>query len=235
LAIALAALLFEGAATSPSFAGFQTYVTPSGSTTSGPVSAEADFTTGTNSVTVVLKNLQPNITDVAQALSDLSFTLSTTPTSTPTLLTSSGVERTVAGDGSFTDGSTVAAGWPLSNVGATLTLDVLAAGGAGPSHLIIGPPDGSNLYSNANGSIAGNKPHNPVLADSATFTINAPGVTSSTTVNSAVFSFGTTSGITVSGVPQAVPEPASLVMASTAALIGLGYVWNRRRRASATA
>jgi hypothetical protein len=30
-----------------------------------------------------------------------------------------------------------------------------------------------------------------------------------------------------------VPEPASLVMSSTAALIGLGYVWYRRKRATA--
>src|SRR5947208_3489671 len=76
------------------------------------------------------------------------------------LATSSGIERTIAGDGTFADGQSVATGWVLGVGGSTLSLNDLAAGGAGPSHLIIGGPDGSAVYSVANGSIAGNKAHN---------------------------------------------------------------------------
>jgi hypothetical protein len=98
-------------------------------------------------------------------------------------------------------------------------LDVLAAGGAGPAHLIIGPPDGGNTYSAANGSIAGNGPHNPFLSESATFTITGTGITADTTITSATFSFGTTAGVTVDGV-VASPEPSSFVLT----LCGIGVV-----------
>ena len=50
----------------PAHAATVTYVTPTGATTSGgPVNASATFTTGTNSISVSLSNLQANITDVA--------------------------------------------------------------------------------------------------------------------------------------------------------------------------
>jgi hypothetical protein len=96
--------------------------------------------------------------------------------------------------------------------------------------LIIGPPGGAT-YANANGSIAGNKPHNPFLNQSATFTITAPNVTAATTITGVVFSFGTTEGAVL--IPGAlVPEPSSLVLGS----VGLGLVGSiglyRRRRGS---
>src|SRR5436305_4482599 len=65
--------------------------TPTGATTSGvAVTASAVITTGSDTVTVVLTNLQSNPTDVFQTISDFSLTLSggftlsatsTTPTS----------------------------------------------------------------------------------------------------------------------------------------------------------
>jgi hypothetical protein len=84
--------------------------------------------------------------------------------------------------------------------------------------LIIGPPGGPT-YANANGSIAGNGPHNPFLNQSAMFTITAPNVSADTTITAAIFSFGTTEGASlIPGVP--VPEPSSLVLG----LLGLGLV-----------
>jgi hypothetical protein len=104
----------------------------------------------------------------------------------------------------------------------------LCAGAAGPEKTIVGPPNGSNLYASANGSIAGNDPHNPFIGQSATFTLAIPGITSTTTVTNAIFSFGTTEGSNVPGrPPQVVPEPA------TAALLGGGLIalaWILRRR-----
>lgn len=186
------------------------FVTPTGSSDAdGAVKAEADFTTGAGTITILLQNLQVNIKSVGEALSDLSFTLDGGQKS-GTLSSSSGLHRTVNDDGTYTDGSTVATGWPLSTDGSGLLLDRLNAPGQ-KSNLIIGPPDGSNLYSAANGSIAGNGPHNPFLAYSASFTLSVTGVTADTIVTGAVFSFGTEGNECITGVPgNNVPEPFTL-------------------------
>jgi len=93
----------------------------------------------------------------------------------------------------------------------------------GPSHTIIGPPGPGNVYSNADGSIAGNGPHNPFLNQTADFTITFPlPLLMGVTVTSATFSFGTTAGNNVNGVLRttAVPEPN---FSGTLAL-GLGFL-----------
>jgi hypothetical protein len=212
----------------PASSSVITFVTPTGATTGGgPVMASATITTGAGTVSIVLTDLLANPKDVAQLISDFQFVLSGGQT-TGTLTGSSGQELTVNGDGSFSLGSTVPTGWALNNnVGGGLQLDVLGAP-AGPSHLIIGPPGAGGTYSNANGSIAGNKPHNPFLNQTAAFMLTVAGVTADSTITSAIFSFGTTEGAAlVPGVPRTAAEPESL------ALIGLGLValaWTRRRR-----
>jgi hypothetical protein len=214
LTFALAAIMVPSAN-----ADMITYVTPPGATTSGgPVDASATFVTGAGTLDITLTNLLANPGNVAQLLSDLSFVLSNSATS-GTLASSSGQEITVHGDGTSINGGTVATGWVLSGTATGLQLDVLSGPGhAGPAHLIIGPPDGSGIYSAANGSIAGNGPHNPFLNGSATFLLDIAGVTADTTITSATFSFGTTEGADlVPGTPPpSVPEPASLT------LLGIG-------------
>src|SRR5207302_171034 len=197
-----------------------TYVTPAGS-----VNASATFVTGAGELTITLQDLLVNPTTVAQLPTDLFFTLSGNLTS-GSLTSSSGQERTVAADGTFTDGAVVSTGWLLTS-GATFHLDDLN-GGAGPTHALIGPPDSGGLYSNANGSIAGNIAHNPFLNQTATFILSIPGMTAETTVRSATFSFGTVSGNDVPGVPgggggATIPEPASML------LFGLGLMGGARR------
>jgi hypothetical protein len=198
------------------------FTTPAGSNAGGgPVSATAMVTTGAGTVTIMLSNLQANITDVAQAISDFAFTLSGGAT-TGTVSSSSGQEITIASNGTFTLGSTVATGWGLDSSGGTFHLCVLGAnngtcmGTAGPAHLIIGPPAGGGTYTAANGSIAGNGPHNAFLNQSATFTLAIAGVTAATNVTSATFSFGTTAGANVPGTPT--PEPGTLALFGTGLL-----------------
>ena len=221
----LAALMIviTAALAQSAFAATITYDTPPGSTTSGgPVDATATFTTGDGSLDITLTNLLANPSNVAQLLSDLSFTMSNGATS-GTIASSSGQEITVNNDGTFTTGSTVDTGWSLNGTAIGLQLDVLGTSTA-PSHLIIGPPDGSNVYSNANASIAGNGPHNPFLNGTATFLLDIAGVTSDTTVDSATFSFGTTEGADlVPGVPRngSVPETGSTFGLLVLALIAL--------------
>ena len=192
-----------------------TFATPTGSTTSGgAVDAQAVVVTGAGTVTVTLSDLQMNPTDVAQLVSDFEFTLSNNNAMSGTIASSSGQEVSISSH-SATLGSTVATGWGLNNLGAgSFQLDAL--GYVGPQHLIIGP----GPYTNANGSIDGNNAHNPFLNQSATFTLDIAGVTSSTDVSNAVFSFGTTGGINVDGsIPNTppVPEPSSLL------LLGSGF------------
>jgi len=198
-------------------AGNVTYSTPSGSTVSGgPVDATAVFLIMNGMIDVTLKNLQGNPTSVGQLLSDLSFTLGNGGSLIGASLSSSlGQEITVNSNGSSTLGAAVPTGWAFTSSGTTTgTLNLLVTSTT-PTHLIIGPPGLGSIYSNADGSIAGNKPHNPFLNGSATFAITGPGITSSTTITSATFSFGTTPGVNVNGVPR-VPEP------SAALLLGLG-------------
>jgi hypothetical protein len=233
LGIASAGLIVSVSVASASTVSF---FTPAGSTTGGgPVDAEATFATSAGSLSVTLTNLEANIKDVAQALSDIIFTIP--GVTTGSLGSASSQEITVNSNGTFSLGAVLttpaAVGWPLSNSGDVFTLDVLSGPGhAGPAHLIIGPPGAGGVYSNANGSIAGNGPHNPFLNQTATFTINDAAITAATTVTAATFSFGTTAGINV---PGEIPVPAALPLFATG-LGALGLLgWRRKRKASATA
>ena len=205
-----------------------TFVTPTGSTESGgnPVNASATFTTSDGQIAVTLTDLLANPATIAQLISDLSLTLSTGQT-TGTLASSSGTQINVAANGTFTLGATASTGWGLNNnVSGGLQLDAL--GFIGPAGLIIGPPDAGGLYSNANGSIAGNGPHNPFLDQTATFLISVAGLTAADTVTSAEFSFGTTAGVEIAGVSP-VPLPGALPLFASG-LVGLGLLSLRRKR-----
>ena len=209
-------------------AATNTFVTPGGSTvTDGPVNASATFVTGNGTITITLNDLLANPKSVGELISDLDFTLSNHATM-GTLANSTAQEISIAGN-IGTPGGTVSTGWALNdNVSGGLQLDVLGTS-VGPSHLIIGP----GPYTNANGSINGNKPHNPFLNGTATFTVDVSGVTAATTVTGATFSFGTESGVTVPGTSggggTSVPEPASLGLLGLG-LAGLGLARRRGRK-----
>ena len=184
-----------------------------------PVDAQVTCTTGPDSITLVLENLQVDPKSVVQNLSGLRFTVSTGQTA-GTLTGSSGVPRSVASNKTYTDGPVVSSGWELGTLGAGLYLHVLGTA-VGPSHTILGPPDASDKYGNSNGSIKGNGPHNPFLAESVTFVLDVPGVTENSSITEVTFEFNTSPGYNVT-----VPEPATLTLLA----LGVPAFLCRRRR-----
>ena len=196
-------------------------VTPVGMLMDGqPISAQATFTTGTDSITVSLDNLQIDPTSVVQNISGLRFTLDTKETS-GTIVSSSGVPRSVTLDGTYADEPADSTGWELATTEAGLYLYVLGTD-VGPSHTIIGPPDASDLYSSANGSIAGNEPHNPFIGANAVFVLDVPGVTEDSTISAVTFEFNTSPGSTTS----VIPEPTTMILLTA----GLPFLLRRKRK-----
>ncbi len=213
-----------------------TFSLPAGAKEAGgnPVSASADFTLDSvnDKITIKVWNTLVDPKTVAQNISDLRFDLSTGQ-NTGTLTSSSGLERNVAADGTWSDPNTgghVATGWVLQTDGTGLKLNGLGSAANVPAHTILGLPAGDNVYGNANSSIAGNVPHNPFLfgtaADPVTFVLSVPGIDGTTAVipESVVFSFGTAAGNNVGVVP--LPGALLLLGAGLARLAAYG----RRRR-----
>jgi hypothetical protein len=223
-------------------AGYTTYefMTPTGSTdTAGePVSAMAMVTLHDGgTITVSLTNLISNQTSIGQNVSGFYITLGSTP-STASISSSSGTLRTVSSTpkyGTYTDKGSGDAGWSgkLGSIlsGNTIVLDGLN-GTYTPNRTLLGSPDASNLYSAGNSSVVNNDPHNPFLAGTITFDLTVAGVSSTTSISSVKFQFGTTAGDFVQGknVPTT-PEPSSLALACAGCLAIVGYgTWRRRRR-----
>ena len=223
-ALTIAAALI-GVSTAVS-AGVYQFFTPSGATLEGkPVSASATFTTSLNQVTLTLTNLIANPISVIQALSDISFRAGGVTTGTGLVSPTAATYINIGAGGVVTPGACCAI-WGLSNTGGTYHLDALVgqgAGGTGPADLIIGP----GPYTNANGSIARNRPHNPFINTTATFTLALAGVTAGTVITNIVFSFGT-DGATVATVPVPIPDAIWLFASG---LLGL-IVIARRKYAS---
>jgi hypothetical protein len=217
--------------TSAARADIEPFSTPAGSqdTDGESVSATASFNVTTNSIVVTLTNLQSSMHSAGQLISDLFFKVGDGSQTPSTLSSSSGQEVTVAGNGTATLGSTVSTGWGYTVTSGVGHLDDLN-GGASPHHTIIGPPNASGVYDNANSSIT-NGAHSPFLSESATFTFSGLNLSNTTNViSNVVFSFGTTSGDNINGV--VVPEPSTLAIAGLGALGFMGFGFRRRLKKS---
>ena len=186
---------------------------------------------GNGSVTITLLNNLTNaqVNSVIQNVSGIYFSVSGYNGGAVTLTSSNSTNSTnIAANGTATAAGAVnPTGWAAGHSGTTLTACVVCAFGVGPT---VGPEQtliggtGTGTYAGANGSIAGNDPHNPFLVGTLTLVLTTPGVTANSTFSNVVVQFGT------EATPPTIltPEPLSIVLLGMGMLGIGGMAWKRR-------
>lgn len=215
-----------------------TTITVTGSNAGQPIDGTAVFTiTSTGHLTIDLTNNVANPTSASSLLGGIIFTLQPTATFSGVAPTNFSVSGNLIDVNTSTGTYATATSSQISALGANVnwsqskgdpfTLSV----SSGNDPLIIGNPNGSNLYSNANPSLGAS--HQPFFQNTAEFNMDIAGLTTAATVSAVSFEWGTgythfaatgTSTVTTPSVvlPSAVPLPTAACSGlSLLALLGI--------------
>jgi hypothetical protein len=190
-------------------------------TAGDPISALAVITLSAGGLSLDLENLQLNPKDAGQVISAINITLNGATISASFNGAQPETLVSIAGNKTFATSSGTLAGWSSSHAGSVVSLTT------SNTDTIIGGPGGLT-YSNANGSIAGNGPHNPFIFEDGLFNLLVGGVTANSIVSGVTINFGTATDL-VTAQLQPTPVPAALPL--FAGGLGLmGFLARRKKR-----
>ena len=226
------------------------YTTPPGSTQdSKPVNVSATFTTGTNSLVVVVNNLQANPASAIENLSDLDFVISTGQTAVGSggrLTSTSGAARTV-GKAPSGNNQPFTTRWVLRQssslpfeLGTRFTLCVICSSGGtevswptgNPVQTIIGDAAASGFYTNAGSSIAGNGSHNPFLFGPVMSNLTLAALSETPTLTGVAFSLGASAAADPQGCVACTSVPSAVLLLVLGLFVAAGiFVQSRWREA----
>jgi PEP-CTERM motif len=194
-----------------------TLYTLTGTDPDGAISATANVTLGTNTISIVLTNLQSGVKSDGQNISGIQFDIS--GLTAASLFSQLGPLVDVSGT-TVTPIAGNPAHWVATDTLGLLSLNTVPGTGGKPNDLIIGPSP------NSNPSVT---QHNPQIDQIGTFVITAMGVTSSSVISNVDFLFGTTPYLVPPGTNvSAVPEPSTWAM-MILGFAGIGFMAYRRK------
>lgn len=203
--------------------------------------ANAVITPGAGSLTVVLNDTQANPRSAGDLLSSIEITPSGA-VGTPSLFSQAGSLITITSNtGPYVTSPGPPTHWGVGASGSEIVLETAGsfAVGGKPIDMIVGPPDGSGNYSNANNGFL-TSGFSPFLNGTGTFIISDSAISADTTITAVSFDFGTGPDTTLpgsvctpgtpncaSGPPIPTPEPSALALLG-GALVIFGVIWRRK-------